>query len=105
MLRHFLRDTDLTPAEQAEVLDLAAVLKADRWIHKPLAGPQTATVIFDKTSTRTRFSFAAGIADDNIHCSPRFFASKDKNKGIFILCTLCSILKYCIYTIYTVWQD
>lgn len=63
MLRHFLRDTDLTPAEQAEVLDLAAVLKADRWIHKPLAGPQTATVIFDKTSTRTRFSFAAGIAD------------------------------------------
>lgn len=63
MLRHFLRDTDLTPAEQAEVLDLAAVLKADRWMHKPLAGPQTATVIFDKTSTRTRYSFAAGIAD------------------------------------------
>ncbi|NHU85197.1 ornithine carbamoyltransferase [Kocuria sp. JC486] len=63
MPRHFLRDTDLTPAEQAEVLDLAAAVKADRWAHKPLAGPQTATVIFDKTSTRTRFSFAAGIAD------------------------------------------
>lgn len=63
MLRHFLRDTDLSPAEQGEVLDLAAELKADRWKHRPLAGPQTATVLFDKTSTRTRFSFAAGIAD------------------------------------------
>ena len=29
MTRHFLRDDDLTPAEQAEVLDLAAALKAD----------------------------------------------------------------------------
>ena len=28
-MRHFLRDDDLTPAEQAEVLDLAAELKAD----------------------------------------------------------------------------
>ncbi|KAA9393535.1 ornithine carbamoyltransferase [Kocuria coralli] len=63
MLRHFLRDTDLTPSEQSEVLGLADRVKADRWAHRPLAGPQTATVIFDKTSTRTRFSFAAGIAD------------------------------------------
>ncbi|MDN5572606.1 MAG: ornithine carbamoyltransferase [Micrococcales bacterium] len=63
MPRHFLRDTDLSPAEQAEVLDLALELKADRWRHRALAGPQTATVIFDKTSTRTRYSFATGIAD------------------------------------------
>lgn len=63
MLRHFLRDTDLSPAEQAEVLDLADQVKVKRWLHQPLAGPQTATVIFDKTSTRTRYSFAAGIAD------------------------------------------
>lgn len=63
MIRHFLRDSDLSPAEQSEVLDLAAELKADRWRHRPLAGPQTATVLFDKTSTRTRFSFAAGISD------------------------------------------
>ncbi|NUS35147.1 MAG: ornithine carbamoyltransferase, partial [Pseudarthrobacter sp.] len=26
--RHFLKDTDLTPAEQAEVLELAARMKA-----------------------------------------------------------------------------
>lgn len=63
MTRHFLRDDDLSPAEQAEVLALAARMKADRFAAKPLAGPQTAAVIFDKTSTRTRVSFAVGIAD------------------------------------------
>lgn len=62
-VRHFLVDTDLTPAEQSEVLDLAAQMKADRWLHRPLAGPQTGIVFFDKTSTRTRVSFAVGIAD------------------------------------------
>ncbi|MFF0991338.1 ornithine carbamoyltransferase [Kocuria nitroreducens] len=61
--RHFLVDTDLSQQEQAEVLELAARLKADRWAHRPYAGPQTVAVIFDKTSTRTRVSFAAGIAD------------------------------------------
>ena len=63
MTRHFLRDDDLTPAEQAEILDLAAEIKADRWGLKPLTGPQTVAVIFDKSSTRTRVSFAVGIAD------------------------------------------
>jgi ornithine carbamoyltransferase len=62
-LRHFLVDTDLTPAEQSEVLDLAQAMKADRFLHRPLAGPQTGIIFFDKTSTRTRVSFAAGIAD------------------------------------------
>jgi len=62
-VRHFLRDDDLTPAEQAEVLALAAEIKADRWGRKPLAGPETVAVIFDKTSTRTRVSFSVGIAD------------------------------------------
>ncbi|MFW6188508.1 MAG: ornithine carbamoyltransferase [Actinomycetota bacterium] len=61
--RHFLVDTDLSQQEQAEVLELAAALKADRWAHRPYAGPQTVAVIFDKTSTRTRVSFATGIAD------------------------------------------
>ncbi|MBV0895187.1 ornithine carbamoyltransferase [Microbacterium sp. NC79] len=63
MTRHFLRDDDITPAEQAEILDLAVQLKADRWSQQPLAGPQTVAVIFDKSSTRTRVSFAVGIAD------------------------------------------
>ena len=63
MTRHLLRDDDLTPAEQDEILDLAVALKKDRWKLKPLAGPQTVAVIFDKSSTRTRVSFAVGIAD------------------------------------------
>ncbi len=63
MTRHFLRDDDLSPAEQAEVLELALSLKADRFGRRPLDGPQTVAVIFDKSSTRTRVSFATGIAD------------------------------------------
>ena len=63
MTRHFLKDDDLTPQEQAEILELALELKANRFAHKPFAGPQTVAVIFDKTSTRTRVSFATGIAD------------------------------------------
>jgi len=63
MTRHFLRDDDLSPAEQAEVLALAAEVKANRFGHRPLEGPQTVAVIFDKSSTRTRVSFAVGIAD------------------------------------------
>ncbi|MFF1877973.1 ornithine carbamoyltransferase [Leifsonia sp. NPDC058230] len=63
MTRHFLRDDDISPAEQAEILELAEQLKADRFGTKPLAGPQTVAVIFDKSSTRTRVSFAVGIAD------------------------------------------
>ena len=63
MTRHFLRDDDLTPAEQGEVLDLAARLKRDPFSERPLEGPRSVAVLFDKTSTRTRFSFSAGIAE------------------------------------------
>ncbi|MBF6066195.1 ornithine carbamoyltransferase [Nocardia terpenica] len=61
-VRHFLRDDDLSPAEQAEVLTLAAELKAAPFAHRPLAGPRGIGVIFEKNSTRTRFSFEVGIA-------------------------------------------
>ena len=63
MPRHFLRDDDLSPVEQAQVLDLADAMKADRFGHRPLAGPRTVAVLFDKPSTRTRVSFAVGIAE------------------------------------------
>ncbi len=62
MTRHFLRDDDLSPAEQAEVLQLAAELKKDPFSRRPLEGPRGVAVIFDKNSTRTRFSFEVGIA-------------------------------------------
>ena len=63
MTRHFLRDDDITSIEQAEILNLAFELKAKPYSHKPFAGPKTVAVIFDKTSTRTRVSFAVGISD------------------------------------------
>src|SRR5271154_1479165 len=62
MIRHFLRDDDLKPDEQAEVLALAADLKKDPFSHRPLDGPRGVAVIFDKNATRARFSFEVGIA-------------------------------------------
>jgi ornithine carbamoyltransferase len=63
MTKHFLRDDDITTGEQKQILDLALELKKSPFSQKPFAGPQTVAVIFDKTSTRTRVSFAVGIAD------------------------------------------
>ena len=67
MIRHFLKDTDLSPAEQLSVLDLAAQMKESPYLYQPYAaegaGRKTVAVIFDKTSTRTRLSFATGVAD------------------------------------------
>lgn len=79
MVRHFLKDTDLTPAEQARVLRLAQEMKNDRFLHKPLAGPQTVALIFDKTSTRTRVSFATGIAE--LGGSPLVMTSSESQLG------------------------
>jgi ornithine carbamoyltransferase len=61
-MRHFLRDDDLSPAEQAAVLDLAATMKADRYPHRPLTNMAVA-VLLDKQSLRTRVSFDVGIAE------------------------------------------
>ncbi|WP_040336534.1 ornithine carbamoyltransferase [Candidatus Blastococcus massiliensis] len=70
MTRHFLRDDDLTPAEQAEVLALAAELKRTRHTADaptPLRAangvPRAVAVLFDKPSTRTRVSFSVGVAE------------------------------------------
>jgi len=62
-MRHFLADDDLTPDEQARVLDLAFELKQAPYGAKPLAGPKTVAMIFDKQTLRTQSSFAAGIAE------------------------------------------
>src|SRR5690625_183837 len=63
MARHFLRDDDLAPAEQKQVLALALEMAGDRFAHQPLAGPRTVAIMFDKSSTRTRVSFATGVAE------------------------------------------
>jgi ornithine carbamoyltransferase len=61
--RHFLRDDDLSPAEQADVLALAARLKRAPYSQRPLAGPRAVALVFDKPTLRTQVSFSAGIAE------------------------------------------
>jgi ornithine carbamoyltransferase len=61
--RHFLRDDDLGPDELTTVLDLADQMKADRHRHRPLAGPRSVALIFDKQTLRTQLSFAVGVAE------------------------------------------
>lgn len=63
MTRHFLRDDDLSPAEQREVLELALAFRDDRYVRRPLAGPRAVAVIFDKPTLRTQVSFTTGIAE------------------------------------------
>ncbi|WP_091079394.1 ornithine carbamoyltransferase [Microlunatus sagamiharensis] len=62
-MRHLLADDDLTQAEQTEVLDLAERLRTDPYATRPLAGPRSVAVIFDKPTLRTQASFSAGIAE------------------------------------------
>jgi ornithine carbamoyltransferase len=62
-MRHFLHDDDLSPAEQAEVLDAAEAYAAAPLRHKPLEGPRSVAVIFEKASLRTRVSFEVGIKE------------------------------------------
>src|SRR3954451_11948106 len=62
-LRHFLVDDDITADEQTSILDEADRMKKDRFSARPLDGPESVAVIFEKPSTRTRLSFEAGIAE------------------------------------------
>ncbi len=61
--RHFLRDDDLSPDEQAQVLELGLALRADRHARRPLAGPQAVAIVFDKPTLRTQVSFTTGVAE------------------------------------------
>lgn len=61
-LRHFLRDDDVTHAEQAEILARAARLKGTPFTDRTLVGPEVVAVLFDKQTLRTQLSFSAAIA-------------------------------------------
>ena len=67
MTRHFLADDDLTPAEQSEVLDLAAAFKTDRYATRDVLAGQSVAVVFEKPSTRTRLSFEVGVHELGAH--------------------------------------
>jgi ornithine carbamoyltransferase len=79
MVRHFLKDDDITSAEQAEILRRALELKKSPYSARPFEGPQTVALIFDKTSTRTRVSFAVGVAD--LGGSPLIIDSQTSQMG------------------------
>ena len=93
-VRHFLADDDLTPAEQAEVLTLAAKLKAAPFSERPLEGPKSVAVLFDKTSTRTRFSFDAGIAHLGGHAIVVDSGSSQMGKGETLQDTAAVLSRY-----------
>ncbi len=62
MTRHFLRLTDLSPAEAHRIVIRASALKNLRDPgYRPFTG-KTLAMIFTKSSTRTRVSFEAGMA-------------------------------------------
>jgi ornithine carbamoyltransferase len=63
MARHFLRDDDISPEEQSEIIDLGIKIKNDPYSAQPFSGPKTVALIFDKSSTRTRVSFSVGVSD------------------------------------------
>ena len=80
-IRHFLADDDVTPQEQREVLELALELKKEPFKYRPLEGPKSVALLFSKTSTRTRFSFEAGIAALGGHAIMATDQSSQLGKG------------------------
>ena len=61
-LRHFLRDDDLTPDRAGRGAGTRRRTQEGAVQPRPLEGPRGVAVIFEKNSTRTRFSFEMGIA-------------------------------------------
>jgi ornithine carbamoyltransferase len=66
-MRHYLSVDDLSARELAEVIDLAAELKADSSAHRDALRGRAVAMIFEKPSTRTRVSFEVGIAQLGAH--------------------------------------
>jgi ornithine carbamoyltransferase len=66
-MRHYLSVDDLSARELAEVIDLAAQLKADPSNHRGALRGRSVAMIFEKPSTRTRVSFEVGIAQLGAH--------------------------------------
>jgi ornithine carbamoyltransferase len=78
-MRHFLQETDFSPAEVAAIFALARRYKQERGRHEtPLAG-QTWAMIFAKSSTRTRVSFEVGIHE--LGGNPLFLNTNDIQIG------------------------
>jgi ornithine carbamoyltransferase len=95
MTRHFLADDDLSAAELLNVLDEADRLKKDRYADRPLAGPRSVALIFEKPSTRTRLSFEVGVAELGGHPIAMDNRSSQLGRGEPIEDTARVLSRYC----------
>ena len=77
-VRHFLTLLDLSPAELQQVLARAAEMKRDRSLTRLPRGKVMA-MIFEKSSTRTRVSFEAGMVQLGGHAM--FLSPRDTQLG------------------------
>ncbi|MGB0466755.1 MAG: ornithine carbamoyltransferase [Pontibacterium sp.] len=80
-IRHFLTLRDLSPAELRSVIHRATELKNMRnrgEVYEPLKN-RVMSMIFEKSSTRTRVSFEAGMAQFGGHAM--FLSSRDTQLG------------------------
>ncbi len=78
MKRDFLTLLDFSPAELETLIEQAIALKRVRHTHRPLVG-RTLAMIFEKSSTRTRVSFEAGMAQLGGHAL--FLSPRDTQLG------------------------
>ncbi|MGB5306395.1 MAG: ornithine carbamoyltransferase, partial [Gammaproteobacteria bacterium] len=80
-IRHFLTLLDLSPDELRDLIrraiELKAIQKAGK-IHEPLKN-RVLAMVFEKSSTRTRMSFEAGMAQLGGH--PTFLSPRDTQLG------------------------
>lgn len=79
MTRHFTRDLDVSAAEQLEILELAAEMKAQPKAFRDRLDGLTLAMIFQKSSTRTRVSFETGIGQ--LGGRGIFLSAKDMQLG------------------------
>lgn len=80
--RHFLTLLDLTPQELDYLIQRAIKIKTDLKTHGPVYTPlsnRTLAMIFEKSSTRTRVSFEAGMAQFGGHAL--FLSPRDTQLG------------------------
>jgi len=77
--RDFLADTDLSPAELEELFELTARLKAEPAAFQQTLAGRTLAMVFEKSSTRTRVSFEAGMFQLGGHAL--FLSSRDIQLG------------------------
>jgi len=77
--RDFLADTDFTPGELEQLFQLTARLKAEPVAFQQALAGRTLAMIFEKSSTRTRVSFEAGMFQLGGHAL--FLSSRDIQLG------------------------